>query len=79
MGVEREAAALVGVFLGFGDQFERILVATYTGVDPEVERLKEAKGMLFEEDLDAGGIMVMIEQGNRFPDELDGGFEEAAV
>jgi hypothetical protein len=79
LGIEREASALVGILLGFGDNFQTVFPAADAGVDPQVERLEEAEGMFFEEDLDPGGIVVMVEQGHGFADELDGGFEEAAV
>ena len=70
---------MVGIFLGFRNQFEGMLAAAHPGVDPQVQRLEETEGMFFEEDFDSGGIVVMVEQGDGFADEGDGGFEEAAV
>jgi len=79
LGVESQASALVGVFLGFGNQLEGMLAAAHPGVDPQVEGLEEAEGMFFEEDFDSGGIVVMVEEGDGLADEWDGGLEEAAV
>jgi hypothetical protein len=56
-----------------------VLAAAHPGVNPQVERLKKAEGMFFEEDFDSGGIVVVVEEGDGFADELDGGLEEAAV
>jgi hypothetical protein len=78
LGVESKASALVGVFLGFGNQFEGMLAA-HPGVDPQVEGLEEAERMFFEADFDPGGIVAMIEEDDGFADELDRGSEEAAV
>ena len=35
--------------------------------------------MFFEEDLDSDGIVVRVEEGHGFADELDRDFEEAAA
>jgi hypothetical protein len=77
--MEGEAAAPVVLFGGFGDDLQVIFAAADAGVDPQVERLEEAEGAVFEEDFHPGRVMVVVEEGDGFSDEGHGGFIEAAV
>jgi hypothetical protein len=63
----------------FRDELQAVFIAAHPGVDVKVDGFEEAEGVFFEEDLDSGGVMVVIEEGDGFADEGDRGFEETAV
>jgi len=51
--------------------------------DPEVDLLVQKgdkpEGAFFQEDLDSGGVVLMVQQSDLFTNERDGGFIEATV